>query len=397
MKKILMLITIIVGCCPLLVKADMDAPAIKSYEATINNPDGAAYYIYDDGKYKEVGKLKYGETIKIDYEFEFDGEIYGNTNLGNIKVKDVLIINDNFDMSDEYVNKPNVYYYSNSINGTVLANKGIKMHNGPASGFSSVGEIIPKGTELKFIYKYMDSWYYVEYKGTKGWINGYSGNIGFASNSKYITPKEVQIIDNNKVVGIIPENTIINNYYELDVWNRNKIYVTYNNISGYVYTNKLGYIERESNAQFFSEIISKIDRNLYETASTKSTILNSDIKDTEEIRVVATIGDHLPIWNYIEYKGTYGWVRNIAYDEDFDKTEIEIIDDNPTAPEIIGDIEKKEEQTKEETKEETKTTKKFTAEQIILLSIGSAVVISLTAFVTIILVNKKKKKKEIEK
>lgn len=66
------------------VFADMDAPSVKPYTATISDIDGVNYYdyVYDENsnesRLEKAGKLEYGDTIKIHYEQEIEDELYGH-------------------------------------------------------------------------------------------------------------------------------------------------------------------------------------------------------------------------------------------------------------------------------------------------------------------------------
>ena len=83
MKKILktiMLLMILVFSLQLCVQADMSAPMIEPYKATVINPDGIDCYNYEGDL---VISLEYGDEIEISYEYTDaeDGELYASFEL----------------------------------------------------------------------------------------------------------------------------------------------------------------------------------------------------------------------------------------------------------------------------------------------------------------------------
>ena len=106
-KKLLFMFVLILAVMSIQIVAfaDMDAPQIKPYNATVSNVDGAKLYDYieyeelNGATFEEVGSLEYGETIKIIYEVDIDGELYGmyqiNDNGGwmlHIKINDIKVL-----------------------------------------------------------------------------------------------------------------------------------------------------------------------------------------------------------------------------------------------------------------------------------------------------------------
>ncbi len=132
--------------------ADMDAPQINPYTATISNPNGANYYEWEDNGYKPIGTLEYGTEIEITYEEESDdGTVYGHFTLQNekysinfatIKISDLTILEEN-KFTKDYAD------LENPIDAIILKEGGIEIHQGPAEGYSILDTKIPKGTKIK--------------------------------------------------------------------------------------------------------------------------------------------------------------------------------------------------------------------------------------------------------
>lgn len=376
MKKIISLILTIILALPIFVKADMGAPEIKPYEAYVVKADGADYYdSYCENSecgYKKVGKLEYDTKIKVYYEQEIDGLLYAQFDNGYILISDIIPVVDKFEFSeeDEYI-----YKLENYTEVTVLKEEGIEMHKGPANGYSIIGSIIPKNTKLKYIYEASDCWLYVEYNGIKGWISILEGSVGWHQEEKILISKDLEIKLNDKILGKIPANTSLNNYYSIDAWSWG-YYVTYDGVSGYIPSSDASI----SNGTY--SIISENSKTLYESANLNSKVLVEKIPANTKLIYSNALGHHWTEWIYTTYDGKTGWVY-YDYDESEETIEEKISNDpitttnkvttTTTIPNKIG-VQKS----------------MLTGDQIVILCIGLAVILSLTAIVIIILINKKK-------
>lgn len=382
MKKI-MAILLIVFIFPIMVKADMGAPVIQPYEAYIVNASGADYYEYyfedDESGYKKVGTLDYDTKIKVEYESSIDGKNYAqfekDENLYYILTKDIIPIKDEFVIEDN-LGKGYVYKLDDPVKITVLKEDGIKMHKGPANAYSVVGTTIPKGTKLEYVYNVGEDgtvWVYVEYKNIKGWISTLEGTVGSYIEENMLISKDLEIKNEGKVVGTIPANTMLESYYTIDPWSWG-YYITYDEVSGYVNS------EDVSIAYGTWQITSKDNKVLYEYADLNSKVLEDNIPANTTLEYSYGLGHHWTEWVYTTYNGKTGWVyysdENVSEEKVSDET-IETTKKITTtkAPDKIGVEENK-----------------FTGEQIVLLSVIAAVIITLTALVTVVLVNKKNKK-----
>lgn len=399
MKKILgILIALLI--LPLTVNADMSAPMIKEYSATVKNVEGVAYYGYDMEKseYVKKGILEYGKEVKIQYESKINDVLYGSFDMGNgfyyVNVDGLTIIDDKFDINDE-----NVSEYEDNSKNVVLFENGISMHKGPAAGFTKIGKNIPKGTVLKFTHVYSEEespWYYTEYNGQKGWVSTLDGSIGVYNENTIMIAKQLDMMktgDSTQKVGTIPVNTVIKGYYEIDPWSRG-YYVTYNGISGYISKYEVAF---KSAGKQSIELVK--NNKLYNEMSEETTFTN--VPSGTTLTYQYYVDDYGYRWIYTTYNGQKGWLCFSEEDvvenneEDIKENDEEIEEDDTEIIEDEEDSEDVELYLPEEDiiiEDDSMSTR-----DIIILCVGVAVITAITTVVIIKLVNKKKENKSAEK
>lgn len=389
--------------------ADMGAPVIQSYEATISNVNGATYYKYGDNGKEKAGILNYGEKVEIIYEEELEdlyGVFYEDNNFYSyfIKLSDIEIINEGKDFTEGLnLDSPREI--------EILAEEGLEIYKGPAYGHSKTGIIIPKGTILKGYY-YADSdnpWYYVKYKNTKGFISTLDGNVGIEKgDTKLLTYKAVNIYDSVRtegkdgILGRIPANTFIDDYKNIDAWSQ-AYYVTYKGVSGYV---SYYDIASESYYDDWKYEVNYGEAKMYKEGNIESEVLIDSIPMETELEILYCNDLRAYGWIYTTYKGVSGWVVYCDTEESYQyfldssnenyEEEEEIIDeDYEEDDEDYYDEEEydDEDYDDEELEDEDIIPVPNFKLQIVLLCILVAVISSLTSFVTIVLVNYKKDKK----
>ena len=430
MKKVLSIAVVFVMMVLLntVVFADMGAPMIKGYTAVVDVVEGATLYKYkyDDntgGKLYPAGKVDYNTEVEVQYEMNYEEGTFvsyyedgDNTNYENeklINVKDLKVIS-----SKEKAE----YDKESKKTGVVLAEEGIVMKSGPAEAYDDLGVIIPKGTKLTVYSEkegYDSPWYYTEYNGNGGWICELDGVIGYAADGSFKAYMDMEITDNKgKVLGILPANTEIHDYYFLDMWSQG-YYFTYNGITGSVYNREVAF---EASYVTKVEVIKpgvKIYTNYYEE-ETENEILRK-LKDVvyEEIPVGTTLEiiydtDYAGIL-FIEYDGVKGWIYNdeklesifpgedsVGKEAATEETEIVESEEKEEIVEVENKIEEEEKVANvivnAETGEETTSNSgiNLSTEEFILFAVCVAVAIAFTSIVTIILINRgsKKSKKE---
>lgn len=440
MKRILIVLAVLLTFIPCVAKADMGAPEIMGYYVTPRSMDGANYYEYDSGKEKYVvaGKIEYGKKVYVNFEDSSYGELMGSIEINdeyyNIYLKDFLTVNNEYkpNLKDEDTEKVDYLL-------TVLNKDGIKMYKGPSKAYSTIEGKIPYMTELRITYNNGDIWAYTEYNGNKGWVCVYGGDLGNyykTSSPSLITASSIGLYDSPDVFGEGESNLLVTipagekffEYYALDEWTWD-YYVEYNGHKGYVSTEYV---------MTFSDVLYQIKENIA-TSSTKIYASVDDdakvigtLKPMEEFYILGSVGrksDYL----YIEYNNLKGYISYFGEEEEdgfyiisdddeyfYDLVngemtldEYESLDDDDYEdnedPDIEDDpsIEEDEEQDTDEDKEvepgigtddktstnnSTKKEKgvKISSTDLVLLCVCGALVIALTAVVTIVLVNKKK-------
>ena len=152
LKLIILFIVLIFGI-QICVQADMGVPSINKYTAKVTNPDGASYKSDVQGM---PGKLEYG--VEIEVEFDYLDEIgtryaafkmnadkysYSYVNLEDIEPVEEMYVSDKLNLDEK-------------IDRVVIAEKGIKIHKGPAYDYEILDIVIPYGTEIE-CYKEKDS------------------------------------------------------------------------------------------------------------------------------------------------------------------------------------------------------------------------------------------------
>lgn len=395
MKKILKLIMLMVFLIPLTVKADMGAPYIKEYIAIINEVYGADYYDYDYENNKMItkGSLEFNEEIKIDYEEKLNNEYYGHFNLNDkerymIKLSDIIIketdvkLDNNYKCAKEKIEGEYRNCYETDEN-LVISDGGIKLHSGPAYGYEVLSEI-PKGTILKYEYaSEASAWYYVEYNGIKGWVCELNGAIG-TKVENLMTARELEIFEESKysedasIIGLIPVSTKIKEAYHLDEWS-GKTLVTYNGITGYIYTGSLASYVGEKTIEL------NYDVDLWENLDYFNDRVELDkVTKGTKITYDYEYWDMPATYAYTTYNGKTGWLcieycEYLVEDPNEIETTTELITEPVTSPTV-----------------EVVETKSLSGSTIVILCVAGAIIVALTATITIILVNKKKKQNKVE-
>ena len=431
-NKLLFIMVLILALISIQIAvfADMDAPSVKPYTATISVVDGADYYryVYDENlkesRLEKDGKLKYGDTITIHYEQEIEGELYGHYYLDEeyassayyVKISDIKVLEEKqIELSKK-----------SSKVGTksVVLQDGVELYKGPAYGYEKEGTVLKKGTEIEL---YNDNenagnpWFFAKTSNGSGWICILNGTVGIKDaydeysekDKEIISGKEVKVYKDTtytKVIGKIPANTKIENYLEIDDWSWG-LYVEHNGVSGYVrhedYETNMTWLEESM------EYIVDYPAKIYKEADLRSEVLVDELPLETKLEATYAVNTKMITWIYVTYNGVSGWLFNVDellsegetyqdildreleyYELEEDSTEIEDIEDEVASDEKIENenVVNKDLQNDDVVANEADATLySISGTQIVLICIGFAVVLALTVFVTIILVNKKQK------
>ena len=384
MKKIIAILVVFISFITInVVHADMSAPEMRAFEVEVTAESGVDYYKWDGSV---AGHLNKGDKVYVIYEYNgtytlgVDTVKYGMTTKESIGDVNSL---EGFAITEEEV-KPDVeddriVKYDNAKKALVYATDGVDIYKGPSDAYKKVGHI-KKGTELTYKYAIQDidiTYIYVDYEGTKGWVEILNGKVLIQNETQYIFR-----IDIDTECGTIPKNSITTPTYRTDKW-EHKTQFEYNNcnvlidsfrdsdiLDVYVSTQKvLKDITLYKDADSSSEVVATIP------SGTEVTILAGGdfISGTESVR-------------YIKYNDVYGWALD---GEDY----FEWTGSTSEEEKVLTDTIKVEEKKPAEKPEKPSVKKGIDANTLLVLCAFGVGILVITALVIIILINRKKKAK----
>lgn len=302
----------------------------KTYEKVILNKSGAVLKSGPAESYHSVGKIPYGATVKSNYGTADSsyGAIWLCVTYNNVTGW--------LHCAEFGIQEDCASVYSGKDNEIQVLDKGCYLYGSPSSDKAITGDV-PIGTKLKFNYTYNNHGqrYYVEYNGVKGWLqcNSYADNY---ISCAYPCDCGLYTIEKTKMyskpmkgtptgeIGTIPANEILCavkkadytvKYYEEDyTW----YFIKYNGKESWVRT---GVKESAVGINYLSEVklaqgstmLSKPDKS----ASPVCTIPKGTTIDDFEI-----YSDKIDGYMLAKYNGKFGWIKTS------DKDEISIIDFN---------------------------------------------------------------------
>lgn len=163
MKKKILILLLCMGSIilPSVVRADMGAPEIISYEVIVTNKNGA----------KELNGdvvIPYDTVCMVNYELKREEGLYltvdckGYEGSYDINAEDVRVLKEEYQPTSDYKLEEAVRYY---------VMNDVEMYSGPSYKYKMIGEIIPAGSIVTVTHIDSDeAWGYVEYNGKKGWL-----------------------------------------------------------------------------------------------------------------------------------------------------------------------------------------------------------------------------------
>lgn len=391
--------------------ADMGSPTIKSYEAIVTNVNGTKPFDIDGkrGWLEEYGILEYGtKVIVADAYYGWDGDLHidsyavSNDDWINIVVDNgetiFLCRVDVNDLTALTKISETEADLTRPIWARVINEDGIKIYDGMSKyTYSAIGEI-PYWTELTIYATDIGEcpWYYTTYNGVSGWVCELDGDIGYKPyNDEIFTLCETYIENKTgEIIGVIPANTRITNYLDCDPWSC-IYYTTYNELSGYIDDSYIAYL-------YSKKIKVRDEISVYDQADFKILVNEkAKIVDTIEPGTILSILYVDKYWNvvFVEYEGKQGWIpynEGVGFEEvkQEDKEVIKELEQNDEELDenVIQDDKEANETVNVEYKEfNEEVTQRISGMQMLILCIAGAVIIALTSFVTILLINKKKK------
>lgn len=369
MKKInnFLILIIALVLLPLSVKADMGVPMIGGYDAIITNINGVSTQCYDrDGDY--TINIPYDTKIVVNYE-EVGSTAYIEYNEMScpVSINDIKPFNSVYEINEEDK-------LQQTERVLVIEKNGVAIYNGPSTIYENLG-VIPYDTELNFDYALSGLegggyiWLYIEYNGLKGWISILEGEAVVKTNNNIFTVTDADFYnENNQKIETIPKFTELKDLYYYSPYAGSQYYLVRNNVKGHINSVADG-VKLEKEETVILEVESRMTKNLY--SENDEVIIN--IPKGTELKYKIYSYDYEEII-YTSYEGNDGWVVLLDKPDD----EKEEITTTTTKP-----VNRNEKET-------------ISAKELIYICIGGAVILSLTAVVTIILINKKNKSKNNE-
>lgn len=364
MKKIVYLILAVLFLFPIVAKADVGAPEIKAYTVVSKSGQDEPYYDWD---LTEKGIVPAGQEVEINMEEKIDGVLYGisyNTLNGYI-----------IKLSDFKVSKGQELGTSEAkYVAKVFAKDGLVVYAGPSYINEEVGKLA-YGDDIKVGEFEGDAWLYVEKGSIKGYVDtGFGSGFG------------VGILTKGDKIDAVT-NKIYNEYYTLSYRFRGAILVYED--GEYKQISYIG-VPYEGNAATTTK-----DCKFYEDGRIEWTQIQALYGN--EIGVIPAGTTIKPIYEgrdhyfsyYVEYNGKKGWIKY----EDYNTGCVDFYSASQDPTEEPSEIKKEVYVTDLaiDKVDDDKQEFKFTTKEIVIGSIILGAAIVLTAIVTMILVNKKKK------
>ena len=160
--------------------ADGRGPAFTSYDVVCTKD--TPYYREDwerDGVMEKEGTFPAGTTLTVEYEYEKDGVLYGDVQVGEGEDMEwMYILLSDVEMKNDIYLPENAQKLSRAHTVRVIAREGISMYTGPNTRYEKLSTI-PRGTKLTYSYgndedDYYRTWAYVNFLGKSGWIYVYA-------------------------------------------------------------------------------------------------------------------------------------------------------------------------------------------------------------------------------
>lgn len=392
MKKNFKILLLLILFIPCIINADMGAPMTKPYEMIVTNPEGIDYYDYNNSV---KGHLNKDDTFTVEFEYDnyysikiknTENSYHLNSLNGTILVTDELDPKKAINESSENTGVK-VCSINTKNKALIYADDGVDIKKGPANIYKTIGHI-KKGVELTYNYYLSEgniTHIYVDYNGTKGWIEILGTKVLIETNEKYITKNDYDI-----GCAIIPKNTIITPVYTADAWSR-KILINNNNclrMYNKIQDNDLAYLFSDGG----NIVVANEEINVYEYYNNGGKLLATIPKDKTFITLGSDNEKGTEESNlYVKYDNQTGWIKvtwgAYTFKEANNENNDELNnDDNNT------DLENKNNSTEvKNDNNENKTTKLNTVDYVTMYII-ICVTIVITALITIILINRKKTK-----
>ena len=404
--KVIVLLLILTLIAPINIQADMGAPQ-TNYKVRVNNPEGIYAYKWtsNGSKYEKTSTiLKYDTVVTVSYEEIVDGILYGHAYNESKDEQVIIKLSETTPVEvklSDYKKDNKVKYY--------VFDETCYLYKGPSKRYGKVETNAKLDVDTIIETEYYDEvWIYVEQNGVKGWAYAYSYSyndepagmvkIDANRNAEIKTIKEVEMYKSPKTdesLGVtIPVGIEIETIYNYSKQPREPYYyVKYNDTYGWIKVSKESSIQNDG---IVTNIMYKQNKEIEITNVNGVSLYPNFNTDKNEITVIPygtklqsyyyVSCDHSAPWSQIEYNGKSGWIN---------ENDLYTYEENENS-EILNPDTEDEQENDEATNDKTEK-KDINVNTIILYCVATAIIISLTAIVTTILINKKIKNKNKEK
>ena len=308
-KRICLLIMILIF--PTLALADSGGPTIIGYDAIISNKNGSKAKGYDDSK--KTKTFAYNTKVHVHDEFDDSLEICalpfrsGETScnyddIWYISPKDVVPILEEVNPKDI---KNSIFESKRKF--IVFDKNGLSLKKGPADAYTRYDEVIPYKTTLES--KYCDGNYYCYINdGTyKGWISTGDKVAIEELYEKTLNAVEVNVYDDeDNIIGTIPSEANLDRIYYLSLNDKYHFYVEYQNIAGLVKNLYYGFNETGKLLALQNTRITSIDGKVRTDVATGAEMDILFMQDYNE----GIETDKDDSYYYVEYKKIKGFINS---------------------------------------------------------------------------------------
>lgn len=380
-KRILLLVLMIL-MINTSVYADARVPNSITYEVEIKNVDGVILYNYDYStkKLTKEATIDYKQKVEVSTIEKFNDEEYafvkykdnGNNITGYVLLSE-------FDKEKSYnIEKDKL----SSQNQGYIFNEKVNLYAGPSFIFDIV-ETVDGNCNINYQRYSVDGqagWIYAEINGKNGWVSiieNFIASLKASDDHRILTITNTNIYDVSKnIIGTIPKYTYLEYTYSCLSQN---YYVEYNGIKGFVDNSSIFFPIYED------FLISDQDIILYNDYLSEEELITIPAKTILSRELNKVYGGSMGSL-VITYNGVTG-VPKINNFRSLTTEERNTLLKN-------DDIEDEEENKKDDEEIEVKS-RSLTAQEIIILCIGGAIIFALGSAVTLIYINKSKNNDKI--
>lgn len=309
---------------PVLVKADIGMPEIKSYDVIVTNKDGIK--LEDSYKKKSI-VIPYDTKLTVNMEYynsekkTYYGYVEYSGVSGDIDLSNVRIVSTKIDLNEfNKLDTPRKVY----------AIEDVELYKGPSKVYGRIeGEkVIPKGSTISYEY-YDEVWAYVKYENLEGWMVIYPYGDAIGSDLKTsvvnfapkgnntilitnnVTKLKVNPREDEEISVNIPKDTVLKYEYSANALKSEYFYVNYEGTKGWLYITYFGgpydadgLVEESCT----TALVLNDNVYIYSKRGDLSSKTDKKIEKGKEYSIIYSYATEEASWYYILYNGEKVWV-----------------------------------------------------------------------------------------